>query len=189
VLMQSHGIELPPPGYEKQYPQGEPLFLASSGELVAQLVVSYNIDEELALELDKLGTQGRLLIVRTVDATLSPHKIWELYGYPENLVQIMPAHQHEQFEKMSAPRPSELAEIAYTGKASAMVGSILACGAARSSILSATVFQLIQIALGYGIIALMAFIGSIDTLSLLVLGGYQLFWFVVICIVQRMKAA
>jgi len=187
-LMQSHGVELPAPGYENQYPDGEPLFLASAGELIAQLVVGYKIDEELALELDKLAGQGRLLIVRTVDANLTPRKIWELYGYPEEQVQIMPAHQHEQYEKMSAPRQSELAEIVYTGRASAMVGSILACGAARSSILSATVFQLVQIALGYGIIALLAFIGSIDTLSLLVLGGYQLFWFVAIGIVQRMKA-
>ncbi|MCL2856938.1 MAG: hypothetical protein FWE19_04335 [Oscillospiraceae bacterium] len=189
AMLMSNGIELPAPGYEKQYPDGEPLFLASSGELIAQLVVGYTIDEELALELDKFAALGKLLIVRTVDASLTPHKIWELYGYPENLIQIMPAHQHEQYEKMSAPRPSELAEVAYTGRASAMVGSILACGAARSSILAATVFQLIQIALGYGMITLMAFMGSIDTLTILLLGGYQLFWFVVIGIVQRMKAA
>ena len=188
-LMRSHEIELPAPGYEKQYPEGEPLFLASGGELIAQLVVGYKVDEDLAFELDKLAVQRRLLIVRTVDANLTPRKIWELYGYPEDLIQIMPAHQHEQFEKMSAPRASELAEIVYTGRASAMVGSILACGAARASILAATVFQLVQIALGYGMVALMAFIGSMDTITVLILGGYQLFWFIVIGIVQRMKAA
>ena len=190
-LMQSHGIELPEPGYEKKYAQqqGEPLFLSNAGELVAQLVVGYRIDEELAIELDRLGSMQKLLIVRTIDANLTPDKIWELYGYPEDLVQIMPAEQHEQFARMSAPRASELAEIAYTGKSSAMVGCILACVNARKSILSATVVQLVQIALGYGVIALLAFLGLMDLLTVLVLGGYQLFWFVVTGLVQRLRAA
>ena len=190
-LMRAHGIALPEPGYEKQYAQsgGEPLFLTSAGELTAQLVVGYKVDEELALELDRLGAMRKLLIVHTIDPCLTAHKVWELYGYPEELVQIMPANQHELYRKMSAPRPSELAEIAYTGRASAMVGSILACVSARSSILAATTVQLIQIALGYGLIALMAFLSSIDTLTILVLGGYQLFWFLVIGLIQRIKAA
>ena len=190
-LMKAHDIPLPEPGYEKKYAdgQGEPLFLASAGELTAQLVVGYRVDEELAIELDRLGAAQKLLIIHTLDPNLTPHKLWEIYGYPEELVQIMPAGQHEQFEKMSARRPSELAEIAYTGRASAMVGSIIACMSARASILSATVVQLIQITLAYGLIALLAFLGSIDTLTILVLGGYQLFWFVVIWLIQRLRAA
>ena len=190
-LMKAHDIRLPEPGYEKKYAdeQGEPLFLASAGELTAQLVVGYRVDEELAIELDRLGATQKLLIIHTLDPNLTPHKLWEIYGYPEELVQIMPAGQHEQFRKMSAPRPSELAEIAYTGRASAMVGSIIACMSARASILAATVVQLIQITLAYGLIALLAFLGSIDTLTILVLGGYQLFWFVVIWLIQRLKAA
>ena len=188
-LMQSHGINLPDPGYEKKYEGGEPLFLSSAGELTAQLIIGYKVDEELALELDRLGAMGKLLIVRTIDANLTSGKIWEMYGYPEELVQIMPAYQHDQYQKMAAPRSSELAEVAYTGRASAMAGCLLACVSARASILSATVIQLIQIALGYGLIALMAFLGSMDTLTILLLGGYQLFWFVVIWLVQRLKAA
>jgi len=190
-LMEAHSIILPEPGYENKYAdqRGEPLFLASAGELSAQLVVGYKVDEELALELDRLAVLGKLLIIRTIDANLTAHKVWEMYGYPENLVRIMPTEQHEQYEKMTAPRSSELAEIAYTGKASAMVGGILACVSARKSILSATMVQLIQIALGYGMVALLAFLGSMDTLTVLVLGVYQLFWFVVIGLVQRLRAA
>ncbi|MCL2578673.1 MAG: hypothetical protein FWE32_01420 [Oscillospiraceae bacterium] len=190
-LMKAHDIPLPDPGFEKKYAneQGEPLFLSSSGELAAQLVVGYRADEELAIELDRLGAAQKLLIVHTLDSNLTPHKIWEIYGYPEELVQIMPAHQHEHFEKMTAPRNSELAEIAYTGRASAMVGAILACMSARSSILSATAVQLLQITLGYGLVALLAFLGAIDTLTILALGGYQIFWFIVIWLIQRLKAA
>ena len=190
-LMKAYDVGLPDSSFEKKYIEqgGEPLFLASAGELAAQIIVGYKVDEELALELDRLGSMEKLLIIHTVDCTVTPHKIWELYGYPEELVQIMPAHQREQYIKMTAPRSSELAEIAYTGRASAMVGCILACMSARSSILAATTVQLIQIALGYGLIALMAFLGSIETLTIFVLGGYQLFWFIVIWLVQRLKAA
>ena len=190
-FMHAAGIELPKPGYEQKYAQlgGLPIFLASGKKLCAQIIVGYKVDEPLAVELDKLAAARKLLIVRTVDANLTADKIWELYGYPVSLIRIMPARQHALYKKMTAPRPSELAEMAYTGRVASMISSLTACAAARSSILSATIVQLLQISLGYALVAMLAFMNSMSTLSIVVLAGYQLFWFIVISIIQKMRSA
>lgn len=190
-LMTNHGIILPAEAQAKPNQaaaDSEPLFLSNSGEACAQFVVSYHIDDELALQLDNLARLEKQLIVYTTDANITAEKIWELYGYPADLVRILPAEWHARYQKMSEPREKAIAEIACTdGNSATLVKSILACVAARSSILSATVIQLIQIVMGYAIVTFMAFMGSIGTLGVLQVCLYQLFWFVAIFIVQQVR--
>ena len=165
----------------------EPLFVSIAGELSAQFTVSYHIDEELALQLDQMAVREKLLIVHTVDANITAEKIWELYGYPLELIRVLPAEWHSQFAQMTAPRDTAVAQIVYTGKASVLVKAITACITARSSILSATVIQMVQMVLGYGLLAFMAFMGSIGSVSIIMLCAYQLFWFLSIFAVQQAK--
>lgn len=191
LLMQNHGIALPPGAarqIERRAPEdGEMLYLSSSGEVTAQFAVSYSIDEELATQLDLLAAMERNLIIYATDANVTPHRVWELYGYPEELVQVMPAERHSQYREMTAPQKNAVAEIVYTGKAPVMAAALVACSNARSSILSATVLQLVQIILGYGLIAFMAFMGSIGSLNILHMAAYQVFWFLLIFVVQSAK--
>lgn len=187
-LMLNHGITMPPEA-QRQPEGGDPLYLANSGEVSAQFTVSYHIDEVLAASLDRLAVKNTLLIVHTNDANITPKKLWELYGYPEENIRILPAEWHPRLREMTAPREKAIAEIVYTGKASVLVSAILMCMAARSSILSATVVQLAQVVLGYGIVAFLAFTGRIGTVSFLMLAAYQLGWFLIIWIVQQVRQA
>lgn len=189
-LMINHGIELPDEVFQqKQVPaaESEPLFLSNSGEACAQFSVSYHIDEELAHELDRLSHSNKLIIVHTTDANITADKICELYGYPIDLIRILPAEWHPAYSEMTKPRETAVAEAVYTGKAPTMLKAILACMAARSSILSATVIQLVQIVLGYALCTFLAFMGQIGTLNILQICVYQLFWFVAIFIVQQVR--
>ena len=192
-LMMNHGITLPgdaamqKPGQLNQ--DSEPLFLSSSGEASAQFSVSYRIDEDLALELDHLGALGRLLIVYTTDANITAEKIWELYGYPLELIRILPSEMHPSYQDMSKPRDKAAAGIAYTGKASAVIKAVISCISAKSSIVLATIIQLIGIALGYAFVTHMAFMGAISSLNVMGIMAYQLFWFTAIFIVQKARRA
>ncbi len=190
-LMQAHGVALPAQSFDAKYQEtgGELFYLAVGGEACARLVAAYKIDEALAVELDRLAAKDKLLIVYAVDANLTAEKIWSLYSYPEKLIRIVPAEQHERLKAQTAPRGQAPALIATTGKAPAMVGAVLACITARSSILAGTMAQLIQIALGYGLVALLAFLGSMSSLSVSLLAAYQTFWFVVIWLLQKMRTA
>jgi len=190
-LMQGHGIPLPQDSYDQKYAHenGEPIYLSNSGEVSAQFVVSYHIDEDLAVALDHMAAREKRLIVHTVDPNITTYKLWELYGYPEELIDIMPSEFHPSFAEMAAPRETAVAEIVYTGRASAMVRSILACINARSSILAATVIQMVQIVFGYGLIAFIAFLGAMSTVSIAELTIYQLFWFVAIYVVQKARSS
>ena len=190
LLMQNHGIELPRDKYEQGLMpnvQGDALYLSNSGEVSARFLVSYIIDEELAIQLDALATRRKQLFVYATDANITPHKIWELYGYPEDLIQVLPTEMHAIYRELSAPRDNAVAEIVYNGKAPAMIASIIACINARASILSATVVQMVQIVLGYGFVAFMAFMGYIGALNIFQLCFYQLFWFAMIFIIQQTR--
>jgi hypothetical protein len=190
-LMQNHGITLPPEALQaaRLSTESEPLFVSNSGEASAMFTVSYHADDSLAAELDTLVRRGSLLIVNTSDANVTADKIEELYGYPIELLRILPSEWHTRYkEEIAAPRDKAVAKVVYAGnKAVTMVKAIIACGAARSSILAATVIQLIQIVLGYAIITFMAFMGSISSINIELFCAYQLFWFVAIAIIQQLR--
>lgn len=190
-MMMAHGIQLPEEPFDQRYTQegGEVFYLAVGGEACARFLVSYHIDEALAAELDRLAAMEKTLVIYTMDPNLTPQKIWSLYNYPESLIQVVPAQLHERYQQLTLPRKEVVAKIAYTGRASAMVGAIRACVQARSSILSATILQLIQITLGYGLVSLVGYLGAMPTLPVTVLAAYQFFWFVVIWLVQKLRAA
>jgi cation transport ATPase len=190
-LMQNHGITLPPEALQaaRLSTESEPLFVSNSGEASAMFTVSYHADDSLAAELDTLVRKGSLLIVNTSDANVTAEKIEELYGYPIELLRILPSDWHTRYkEEIAAPRDKAVAKVVYAGnKAVTMVKAIIACAAARSSILAATVIQLIQIVLGYSIITFMAFMGSISSINIELFCVYQLFWFIAISIIQQLR--
>jgi cation transport ATPase len=190
LLMQTHGVTLPNDKYEQGLmpnAKGEPIYLSNSGDVSARFLVGYAIDTDLAVRLDAIAAMGKKLIVYTCDANLTPHKIWELYGYPEDLITVLPSEFHSVYREISERRDTARAEVVYSGKASSMLEAILACINARSSILSATVVQMLQIIFGYGLVAFMAFMGYIGSLDIIQMTAYQLFWFTVIYIIQQAK--
>ncbi len=188
-LMRSHGVMLPAEASREQYTEeeGEVLYLSNSGEISAQFVVVYRIDDQLAVELDYMAARGQKLVVYGVDPNLTSQKLWSLYGFPQELIQVMPAAFHGEYHKLAAPREKAIAEIVYTGKASVMLQAIRACIGARSSILVATIVQMVQIILGYGMITFIAFMGAMGALNIVQITVYQLFWFLGVFVVQQIK--
>ena len=188
-LMINHGIPLPEDSYERgerQDVRGEPIYISSLGEVSARFLVEYHGSSELAEALDGLAVRDIQLLVAAGDPNINAQKISEIYGYPEDLITILSSDRLAEYRQMAAPRQEAGAEIIYTGKAVAMVQGLLSCISARSAILTATVIELVQVVLGYGIIAFMAFMGTIDTLSVVMILAYQLFWFAVVAVVQQL---
>ena len=187
--MINHGIPLPEDSYERgenQDARGEPVYLANMSEVTARFLVEYHGSSELAEALDGLAARDIQILVAAADANISAQKIADIYGYPEDLITVLSSDRMAEYRKMTAPKKEAPAGIVYTGRAAALAQGLLSCISARSSILMATVIELVQIVLGYGIIAFMAFMGTIDTLSAVMVLAYQLFWFAVIAIVQQL---
>lgn len=190
-LMENHGIVLPNDSYERSENKkdfGDAIYLSNSGEVSARFLVEYKYDKELAEELDVSASMGQKLIVYTNDANITDYKIWQCYGYPRELVAVMPNSLHKEFLEMSGPREEEIAEIVYaSGKVFPFVKAINACVSARASILWATIIELTQIVIGYGLVAFLSFMGGIGAFTIERLAVYQLFWFVIISIMQRVR--
>lgn len=190
MLMQNHGITLPNDTYERENPgnpPGNPIYLSNSGEVAARFLVDYVPDEDMAYELEVMASHNKQMVVYTTDANINEQKIWEVYGYPLELITIMASELHEEYREISAPQEELPAEIVYTGGAAGYLAALSACITARASILSGTILQLIQIVVGYGFVAFMAFMGVISQLSIFQLAVYQVAWLGVILLVQQLR--
>lgn len=191
LMMKKHDIPLPANAVKglqsRSAEYSDMLFLSCSGEITAQFAVSYAVDETLAIELESLAETGKRLVIHASDANITAQRIHDLYGYPEDLIDILSSERHNQYNDMTTPRETAPAEIVYTGHASSLVTAITSCASTRRSILFATLLELVQIILGYGLIAFMAFMGTIDSLNIVQLGAYQLFWFAAVLLLQNLK--
>ena len=168
LLMQNHGVALPKDSYEKanpNHPPGNPIYLSNTGEVSARFLIEYVIDDELLHYLDLMAQKEKQLIVYTTDPNVNENMIWNLYNYPKELITVMASELQEEYREISASRESMPAEIVYANKASSFIAAILATINAKTSIVIATIIQLFQIALGYGMVALMAFMGYLSALT------------------------
>ena len=189
-LMEHHGLTLPQDSYERAHPNdtpGNPIYVSNSGEVSARFLVEYLADEELAGQLELMAEHDKQLIVYTTDANIDEKMIWQLYGYPMDLITIMPSELQDEYREISQPRKEAPAEAVFIGRPVGFIAAILATINARSSILSATIIQFAQIIIGYGVVTLMSFMGYIESFSMLQLTLYQIFWFVAIMIVQQSR--
>ena len=102
-LMIHHGVEVPSTDYEKRYVKDSKniIYLSNSGELSAMFVISYNPNNAVMDELDKLADNGMYLIVETSDPNITAEKIHAAYDFPMELLQIMPAKTNSQYRSMT----------------------------------------------------------------------------------------
>ena len=188
-MMASHGIAPPPQVLvDDGRAQGDVLYLSNSGDVTAQFTVGYSIDEDLALELDQMAARGVMLIVHTMIPNITPQKIFSLYGYPAELVRIMPASMHKAYEQMTAPKETAPAGIVYSGGSWVMLRAIRACMGARTAFLTASIIQICQIVLGCLMVSFIVLMGAGNSLNILHIAAYQGFWLLGILIVQRLRS-
>ncbi|MBP0962835.1 MAG: hypothetical protein J6Q99_00885, partial [Oscillospiraceae bacterium] len=104
-LMHQHGIELP--GWEVesqlQFEGSNLLYLANSGQLTAIYVLSYGCNQDIAEALEELADRDMTLVVYTTDPNITPGLIDDVLGYPAELIKVLPAKLHGDFEELTKP--------------------------------------------------------------------------------------
>ena len=117
ALMRHHEIYTPSGDYEAKYRAGgrDLIYLANSGELTAMFVVSYQPDPGMARSLFELERKGIGLIVRSTDPNLTANKIAQVYDLPPEMVHVIPAKLHGEFDVMTGQRQTAPANISFTG--------------------------------------------------------------------------
>ena len=188
-LMINHGVEVPSMDYEKRYVKDSKniIYLSNSGELSAMFVISYNPNNAVMDELDKLADNGMFLIVETSDPNITAEKIHDAYDFPMEQLQIMPAKTNSQYRSMTEEQKSAPARIGYIGGAKTMIRAIMDCMTVKSSIAKGVVIQMASLIIGYGIIAVFSLVGDLGMLNFMHLIVYQLFWTLLVLILPNLK--
>ncbi len=187
-LMQHHEVDCPSRDFEGRYTRDgrQVLYISNSGELSAMFVVSYNGDPDTADLLEELERRGISLIVYATDPNVTSELIAMVFGMKRTHVRILPAKLHSEYKFLTRPKERISASGAHAGGIAGAFQLIKAAGAVRSSVIHATIVQLIGVIVGYGLVALMAFTGSLESASFGTLILFNLAWLAVSSIAAAM---
>ena len=90
-MLQHHNVETPPAESEKKYRHDgrQVMYLAISGKLAAMFVVSYMINEDIAVRLREIIAAGVTVLIRTTDANITDELVEDIFGLEPSSVKIM----------------------------------------------------------------------------------------------------
>lgn len=177
-LMRRHDIDTPSRDYELKYRTGdrELIYLANSGELIAMFVVSYLADDGIARVLEDMERKGVALIVKSTDPNLTGKKIASVYDLPEDMIRVLPAKLHRDFDHVTAPRDAAKAGLAGCGGACGFLGGVSAAIGVKSAMGLGMILQIVGVVLGYGIVAFFSLMGGIQQVNVFTVMAFQILW-------------
>lgn len=176
-LMRRHDIDTPSRDYELKYRTGdrELIYLANSGELIAMFVVSYSADEDIARMLENMERKGVAVAVKSTDPNLNGKKIASVFDLPEDMIRVLPAKLHRDFDHVAAPRDAVKAGLACCG-AGGFLGGISAAIGVKSAMNLGVLLQIVGVLLGYGMVAFFSLMGGIRQVNVFTVMAFQILW-------------
>lgn len=166
----------------------KPLFIAIDGRLEAMLVLTYKADKRRKIELRRMEETGISLIVRSVDANLSPKFIGNLFDISESSVSVVTGKLGEIYDDaVEGEIPRADALVATKGRVESMMSVITACANEKKIIHLIVAAQNIAVVLGFILVALLSCASGVGQLSALSIVLYEVFWLAVVMLIPRLK--
>lgn len=177
-LMENHGVDVPSRDYEQRYIGSghDVLYLANSGEVTALFVLTYNADPTVSEQLARLRDRGIALVVNSTDPNMNGQRIAKLFDYPSDLVRVMQTKQQEQYSRLSAPKETAGAMLAYDGSLNAFVRAVTGLIGTKKSIVASLLLEIVSVVIGIGLLSFFAFTKTLEQANALRIIIYQLFW-------------
>ncbi|MFI3206548.1 MAG: hypothetical protein R3Y33_04830 [Clostridia bacterium] len=189
-LLLKNGIEPPLKEDVIEYTgRGEKvLFIAVNGEFSAMLVLRYSIDRKKITALKDLENRGITILVQSSDSNITQKMLANSFGLYKSSVKILYGQVGEKYEKMiKQTLPKTDALVATKGKSEAMVEIIKDCDIQKKMVSLLVALQCTGSILGFALVVLLSFLGSITHLTALSISLYQLFWLAITIFVPKAK--
>ena len=179
-LMKKYSINLPSVDFEESSVESRSnciTYLANAGQLVAMLVTDYQADKRFAAELKRLEKNGVTILIRTADPNVSQLKVAKDFGVFIRSIKILPTTLGNICkDEMSKREDSSRAFISTEGKLHSLARAISGCIKIKNNIMIALVIQVIAVALGVLIAAVVSVFSGLNGLHGLDLLFYVVFW-------------
>ena len=164
------------------------LFIAVDGKLEAMMVVGYKADKRRRIELNKMEQNGVALILRAVDANITPKFISRLFDISESNINVISGKNGETYAELvkeEVPRADAL--VATKGRVESLMSIISACIQEKKVIDLIVAAQVIAVVLGFVLVAFLGCISGVDQLAPGAIMFYEIFWIVAIGLIPRLK--
>ena len=135
-LMQAHKIEgLPTLTKEKEYTEGgmEALYLSASGSLAAIFVIDITASPGVCKSMDMAKRHNLAITVKASDPFITVSRLSKLFGYPEDLIKMIPQRLIPDYETETKPVKKISASMACSGKFSSFMQLILGTKSIRTT--------------------------------------------------------
>ncbi|MBP0963484.1 MAG: hypothetical protein J6Q99_04235, partial [Oscillospiraceae bacterium] len=163
------------------------LYLANSGQLTAIYVLSYGCNQDIAEALEELADRDMTLVVYTTDPNITPGLIDDVLGYPAELIKVLPAKLHGDFEELTKPCETARAYTAHNGSLDQFVRTITTAENCRSAITFGAILQLVFAIIGFALVTFMAFMQNIGVVSWMLVGVFQLVCCLLVCLLPNLR--
>lgn len=189
-LLRNHNVEVPDKStYSHFLHDGRyPLFLAIEGKLAAMFIVSYGVNEKNAERLRAIEKSGLSILVRSDDANITDEMLSAALGVPQSGIKVLSAVSSDILDTYKK-------EVRSAAKASLMhgecEGSFLECVKVALSLGKAKhltgIIQAGACGVGIAIVASLAFVSGIRTLSCAQLVITQLVFTLISALASKVK--
>lgn len=189
-LLIHHGVAVPKEEFEQKYTRKgrKILYLAVTGKVMAMFVVSYNADPKLKKSLKRLEKSGITVLVKSADPFINDENIAELFSLPEGFVRVMNSSNARVFEKYSNMCVEKSpAYVIHNGSALSFVSSMAAAENLTETKKLLSVLITFGSAMGFGLVAMLGFIGGLSQITPLNIIVFQIIWCIFVEIVSKIK--
>ncbi len=175
-LMNNHKIEgIPTMTKEKEFTEGgkEALYLSVSGNLSAMFIIEVTASTAVVKCMKQLVKHDIAVIVKSVDPFITINRLSNLFGYPEELIKIIPQRMVKDFDEETQRVKKVSASMACSGRFSTFIQLILGTKSIRKTVAAGMTLQFAAALLGFVFVAMTTILNSFDSISPAVILGYQ----------------
>ncbi|HJD20945.1 MAG TPA: hypothetical protein H9915_03905 [Candidatus Gemmiger faecigallinarum] len=178
AMMQDYGIKIPSLEFEQRHSvnQRRVVYLASSGNLMAMFLVSYQRDPDTAAVLESLRQAGMSMIVDCDDFNCDVHLIEAVYGLPSGSVKVLTPEEREVLAPATAWLPESEGNMLHLGSFASFVGGLQAAAGAAEGEYRAGIVLTASVLISCVIAVIMSLAGGIASLPLPAMVLYQVAW-------------
>ncbi len=162
TLMEAHGIQVPDVEVDRKILRNGyfPIYVASANKICALLVVQYNVDPDVALELRRLSKIGITLILNNTDPNISSEMICDYFGLYEDSVAIMTNAGYHMYKNATTEKDTCSAPASFKGGSIAIAKIMNCANKIKRSNNLLTLLYIITAIIGIVIFAYSSFAGS-----------------------------
>ncbi len=189
-MMIEHSVEgLPVSSKEDELVKGgnEALYLSVSGSVSAMFIIKLDASGTVRHWLRELEMEGIFLLVRSNDALLSQRRVSKMFGFPENMLKILPSRLEADYAAETVPLQSGKPSMLCAGRLPGFVQTIIGARRIRSAANLGMIIQAVTACLGLLYVLIFIVFGAYSDISGGILLMYHLICTLITVVAVKMK--